>query len=77
MEDEIEVNRYYLIDDEQYFFSGIEDIVEEELSYSEDLKNAISFETIEEARRFKENLKENFKTDFNIVKINFEFIKEM
>ena len=77
MECEIKVNRYYLIDDEQYFFSGIEDIVEEELSYSEDLKDAISFETIEEARRFKENLKENFKTDFNIVKINFEFIKEM
>lgn len=75
MEDEIKVNRYYLIDDEQYFFSGIEDIVEEELSYSEDLKDAISFETIEEARRFKENLKDNFTADFNIVKINFEFVK--
>lgn len=75
MEDEIKVNRYYLIDDEQFFFSGIEDIVEEELSYSEDLKDAISFATIEEARRFKENLKDNFKTDFEIVKINFEFVK--
>ena len=75
MEDKIEVNRYYLIDDEQYFFAGIEDVVEEELSYSEDLKDAISFETIEEARRFKKNLKESFRENFNIVKIYFEFVK--
>lgn len=71
MEDEIEVNRYYLIDDEQDFFSGIED----RLFYSKDLRNAISFKTIDEAKSFKKDLKEYFKTDFDIVKINFEFVK--
>lgn len=41
MENEIDINRYYLINEDNYFFSGIENIVEEE---------------------------------FDIVKINFEFV---
>ena len=72
MDEEIEVDRYYLIDDEQYFWAGID---VEEVKYGENLKEAISFETLDQAKRFKKTLKVNWGEDFNIVKINFEFIK--
>ena len=72
MDEEIEVDRYYLIDDEQYFWAGI---YVEEVKYGTNLKEAISFETLEKAQNFKQILKEEWGEDFNIVKINFEFIK--
>lgn len=68
----IEVDRYYLIDDEQYFWAGID---AEEVKCGENLKEAISFETLEKAQNIKQILKEEWGEDFNIVKINFEFIK--
>lgn len=72
MNEEIEVDRYYLIDDEQFFWAGID---VEEVKYGENLKEAISFETLEKAQNIKQILKEEWGEDFNIVKINFEFIK--
>lgn len=71
MDEEIEVDRYYLIDDEQYFWAGID---VEKVKYGENLKEAISFETLNEAKSIKRILKEDWGADFNIVKINFELI---
>lgn len=71
MDEEIEVDRYYLIDDEQYFWAGLDT---DHVEYGESLKKAIPFKTLDEAKSIKRALKEDWGADFYIVKINFEFI---
>ena len=67
------IDKFFLIDNEQFFWCGIDGF--NEIEASADYKDAITFNTLEEARRIKKTLKENWGENFNIVKIHFEFIK--
>ena len=67
------IDKYFLIDDEQFFWCGIDGL--NEMEGSADYKDAITFNTLEEARRFKKTLYKEWGGEFNIVKIHFEFIK--
>jgi hypothetical protein len=73
MEEELNTDKYFLVDADEFFWSGIDGF--NEIEGTGDYREAITFDTLDEAKRFKKTLKENWGEDFNIVKIHFEFIE--
>lgn len=73
MEEVLNIDKYYLIDYADSFWSGIDEF--NEVKKTDDYIKAITFDTLDEAKRFKETLKEDWGEDFDIVKAHFEYIE--
>ena len=73
MEEALNIDKYCLIDDDELFLSGIDGL--NEIEGAEDYREAITFDTLDQAKRFKKILGQNWGEDFNIVKVHFEFIE--